>query len=245
MLIKGFQKISLLDFPGKVSAIVFTPGCNFRCPFCYNRDLVLGGEHLPIIPEAEVFAYLRKRKKLLDGVVITGGEPLLQADLGGFLSRCQRMGFAIKLDTNGSLTTALCSVVVRGLVNYVALDVKTSFGRYSQVTGCKIQDSKCEIEESIRLIIDSGVEYELRTTVVPGLHKREDLVDLAKQLKELTKQPKNQTTKKPVRWYLQQFQPKNCLNPEFERRKPYSKAELEEFLPAVEEYMPGVELRGV
>jgi len=244
MIVKGFQKVSLIDYPGKVAAVVFVGGCNFRCPYCYNRDLVLCPERLPTIPEEEVLAYLEKRKGLVEGVVITGGEPTLQKDLLEFVDRFLRPQFFVKLDTNGANTSALCSAVVNGLVDYVALDIKAPLDeRYEMVSRCPAfakasAGRQCvdvsKIRESIGALLDSGVDFELRTTVVPTLHSEKDLLDLAKQLSEIAPEAK---------WFLQNFQPKNCLDPEFEKIKPYDNIFLENLLRKLRAYVPGVELR--
>lgn len=238
MVIKGFQRVSLLDFPGKISAVVFIPGCNFRCPFCYNRDLVLNPGRLKTVPEADIFSYLQKRRSVLDGVVVTGGEPLLQEGLPQFLKKVKEMGFLVKLDTNGSRTEVLRSVVKRGLVDFVAVDVKAPLDeRYACAVG-----GGCDVEavcESTRVLTQGGIDFELRTTVVPTLHKKEDLVDLATQISSLTPHPTS------LKWCLQQFQPKSCLDRTFEAVNPYSRAELEEILMAVKKHVPSVRLRGV
>lgn len=238
MVIKGFQKASLLDFPGKISAVVFTPGCNFRCPFCYNRDLVLNPKGLETVPEADIFSYLQKRRNVLDGIVVTGGEPFLQEDLPQFLGKVKAMGFLVKLDTNGSHTEALCGVAAGGLADFVAVDVKAPLdARYSRAAG--VDCDKGAVLRSIEFLIRSGIAFELRTTVVPALHEKKDLVDLAIQLSNISHQPS------PLKWYLQQFQPKNCLDRTFEAVSPYSRVELEDILKAVRKHMPQTKLRGI
>lgn len=241
MVISGFQKTSLLDFPGKIAAVVFTPGCNFRCPFCYNRDLVLNSKGLKAIPEVDIFSYLEKRKGLLDGLVVTGGEPLLQRELSRFLKKVKKMGFLVKLDTNGSRPAVLRNVLRKGLVDFVAVDVKAPFDkRYSLAAGVGQQIHPEQVLESIKALIKAGINFELRTTVVPSLHKRKDLVDLAIQIADLDHQ-----SSADLKWYLQQFRPQNCLDPSFSTVTPYSRAELEEILVAVRKHIRGAELRGV
>ena len=235
MVIGGFQKVSLIDYPGKISSVVFTFGCNFRCPYCHNKDLILNPNSLPTIPEKEVFDHLSKRKGLIDGVCITGGEPTLQEDLLEFVDKLLLEQYLVKIDTNGSRPDVLKRLFKRRLVNYVALDVKAPLDhRYAKSAGLKDFDDSF-ILRSMKELASSSVEYELRTTVVPGMHAEEDLLDLAKQLQKIA--PK-------AKWVLQNFQPKNCLDPKFEKIKPYDKMFLEELLEKLKVCMPNVELRG-
>ncbi len=171
MNIQGYQKMTLLDFPGKVACTVFTGGCNLRCPFCHNADLVrhpVKGASM----EDEVLEYLERRKGLIDGVCVTGGEPLLQPDLSAFLQKVKGMGYLVKLDTNGMLPGRLAEVLDSGLLDYVAMDVKSSPEGYSRAVGCDVDAAV--FEKSIRLIQDSGVAHEFRTTAVKGIHTVED-----------------------------------------------------------------------
>jgi pyruvate formate lyase activating enzyme len=234
MRIGGFQKVSLIDYPGKVATVVFTAGCNFRCPYCHNSDLVLHPDSLPTVPEEEIFAYLAKRKKLLDGVCITGGEPTLQKDLPEFAKGVKDLGLLVKLDTNGSQPSILQSMVKNDLVDYVALDIKAPLDeRYERVSRCQsVNVSK--IKESINFLVRLGIDFELRTTVVPILHSEKDLLDLAEQLSEIAPRAK---------WVLQNFRSKNCLDPEFEKIKPYDNISLEDIIKKLKVYMPKVELR--
>lgn len=179
MQIAGLQKLTLLDFPGRMACIVFTHGCNFRCPFCHNAPLVVD-ERGAAYDEEAFFSFLAKRRGILDGVVITGGEPLLRNDLAEFIQRIRAAGYLVKLDTNGSLPHRLKPLLEKGLLDYVAMDVKTVFEKYDRVCGVKVDVAK--IQESIRLIRESGVPHEFRTTVVKGLHTKEDVVSVAKML---------------------------------------------------------------
>ena len=189
MIIGGLQKMTMLDFPGKIACTVFTQGCNFKCPFCHNRGLVLSEED--IISEDEVFSYLKKRVGILDGVCVTGGEPLLQKDIIPFMRRIKELGFEIKLDTNGSIPEKLREIISEGLVDYIAMDVKNTAEKYSLTSGCTI--SYDSIEKSIELIKNSGIPHEFRTTVVKELHTKEDIISIAKKLGKTEK------------YYLQQF----------------------------------------
>ena len=165
MNIGGFQKNSLIDFPGQIAAVVFTPGCNFICPYCHNPDLANGPVTASSRDQDEVLAFLEKRQGMLQGVVITGGEPTLQKDLGGFCARVKEMGYKIKLDSNGTRPGVLSDLFDRGLVDYLAMDIKTSPAHYPLVMKDKKKDPG-RIRESIRLVMDRAPAYEFRTTCV-------------------------------------------------------------------------------
>ena len=168
MKIAGLQKMTLLDFPGRVACTVFLQGCNFRCPFCHNSQL-LGGNGPEGLTEEALLDFLQKRQGLLDGVCITGGEPTLQKDLPRLLQRIKALGYAVKLDTNGSQPGMLKELVAQGLVDYVAMDVKNSPARYGETVGVPQLDVS-PMEESLRFLTAGGADYELRTTVVQELH---------------------------------------------------------------------------
>jgi len=180
MKIGGFQKTTLLDFPGRVAAIVFTSGCNYRCPFCHNASLALGeGE---AVGEEEIFDYIKLRKGILDGISVSGGEPCLQRGLIPFLRRIREFGLAIKLDTNGTAPDILSEIIGLGLVDYIAMDIKGDPEKYERYVGTE----KTEIErvrESVRIIMSSGVDYEFRTTVVKELHTAEDIASAAEMIR--------------------------------------------------------------
>jgi len=181
MIIKGIQKLTLLDFPGRVACTIFTAGCNFRCPFCHNGALVLGGAgDGQIIPVDELLDFLRARRGRLTGICISGGEPTLQPDLEEFIRRVRELGYAVKLDTNGYRPDVLGRLISEGLVDYIAMDIKTSRERYSEVAGVDVDVSL--IEESAALLMRSGVPYEFRTTVVRELHTEEDFVKISNWL---------------------------------------------------------------
>ncbi len=183
MKISGFQKLTLLDYPGNMACTVFTSGCNFRCPFCHNASLVTHTEDCAVYTEEEIFAYLEKRKSLLDGVCITGGEPLLQPDIEDFMVKINSLGYKVKLDTNGSFPERLISAVNKGLVDYIAMDIKNSEEKYMQAAGCKDADIVEKIKRSVDFIINCGVDYEFRTTVVKELHTIEDIKNIGKIIK--------------------------------------------------------------
>ena len=180
MVIKGFQKTTLLDFPGKVACTVFTGGCNFRCPFCHNASLVT---HIreETIPLDEVLSYIKKRKGILDGVCITGGEPLLQHGIEDFCRAIHNEGLLVKLDTNGAEHDRLRSILSQGLVDYVAMDIKNSKEEYART--CGLPSFPEGVEKSVSLLMSMGVPYEFRTTVVREFHTEQSLLSLAEWIR--------------------------------------------------------------
>ena len=176
MQIHGLEKLSLVDFNDLPCATVFTGHCNFRCPFCHNAALVLDPASQPIIPEEEIFSYLAKRRGILDGVCVTGGEPTLQADLADFLRKVKSMGFLVKLDTNGSRPEVLRALVEEKLVDYVAMDVKNSFEKYETTA---VFQNLAPIKESIAYLLTNAVPYEFRTTLIAEYHTAEDMEKIA------------------------------------------------------------------
>ena len=180
MIIKGFAKLTLLDYPGRVACTVFTGGCNFRCPFCHNASLAVRAGEVDTIPEEEVFELLRKRRGVLDGVCITGGEPLMHGEaLEDFIRRVKELGFAVKLDTNGSYPERLEDLLEKGLVDKVAMDIKNSTERYGETAGIENFDIS-PILRSIEILKNSRVDYEFRTTVVDELHSTQDIENIGK-----------------------------------------------------------------
>lgn len=181
MHIAGFQKLTLLDYPEKVACIVFTGGCNFRCPFCHNASLVLTPGDIPGAEEEEILAFLQKRRGLLDGVCVTGGEPLLQAGLPNFLEKIKAADYAVKLDTNGSFPDRLKKVAADGLVDYVAMDIKNTLHKYPETIGISNYDTK-KIEESAAFLLSGKIPYEFRTTVVREFHQAVDFEEIGRWL---------------------------------------------------------------
>ena len=182
MRIGGFQKFSLIDYPKKMAAVIFTQGCNFRCPFCYNPDLVLPEKYVQPINEEEILGFLEKRKSHLTGVVVTGGEPTIQRDLADFLRKIKGLGYAVKLDTNGNDPDVLAMLLAEGLVDYIAMDIKTFLARYSEATGVDINIEN--IKRSIDLIVNSEIDYHFRTTLIRKFISSNDLENIYKILDE-------------------------------------------------------------
>lgn len=181
MVFGGFQKLTLLDYPGKVACILFTKGCNFYCPFCHNALLVKAGEEQNI-NEREILEYLEKRQGILEGVCVSGGEPLLHKELDSFLKKVKELGYSVKLDTNGSFPQRLKDLVSEGLIDYVAMDIKNSFEKYAVTSGCeKINIS--DIEKSIEYLLTGVIDYEFRTTVVEELHSVDDIEKISGRIK--------------------------------------------------------------
>jgi len=227
MRIQDIQKLTLLDFPGRVACTVFTAGCNLRCPFCHNATLVLGdaGEGMT---EDEVLSFLKKRKGVLDGICITGGEPLLNADIGDFIKKVREIGYAVKLDTNGTFPERLEKLLGEGLLDYVAMDVKSADDTYANLCGVKVDMAK--IHRSIDLSKNSGVAHEFRTTAVKDLHKPQDFTVIARLLGD-------------ERYFIQCFKDSGYILSD--GCEAFSKPELEEILAEVKKYTPRAELRGV
>ncbi len=231
MEIGGLQKTTLIDFPGRLAATVFLLNCNFRCPFCYSSELVLPEriKSQPRISEEEFFSFLEGKKGLLEGVVVCGGEPTCSKDLPEFLSKIKKLGFLIKLDTNGSNPKILKRLIDEKLVDYVAMDIKAPREKYEEVVGVKVNIK--DIEESVKLLKEDRVDYEFRTTVVPPLHSKEDILSIAKWLSPA----KN--------YYLQNFRPEKTINPDFERIKPYPREFLLEIEKEVSPYFDNCQVR--
>ena len=175
----GFQKLTVLDYPEHVACIVFTKGCNFRCPFCHNAGLVEKYNE-ETHTEEEIISYLKKRQGILDGVCVSGGEPLMHPELEGFLAKVKELGFDVKLDTNGSYPERLKDFVKKGLIDYVAMDIKNKFARYAETAGVNVPINN--IEESIDFLMRDGVDYEFRTTVAGELHTPADIEKIAERI---------------------------------------------------------------
>ena len=229
MHISGLQKLTLMDFPEVVSCIVFTQGCNFRCPFCHNSSLVNGAGDCEI-SEAEVLDFLKERKKLLDGVVITGGEPTLNKDIADFLKKIKDLGYLIKLDTNGTNPDLLKKLVADKLVDYVAMDIKNCPEKYEKAAG--VNKFMEKVSQSKDFLLTGAVDYEFRTTVVKGIHTKDDLISLAKWIAGAKK------------YYLQQYKNSgDIISPE--GLSSFSQEEMNDFLSAVSPIINSSKIRNL
>jgi pyruvate formate lyase activating enzyme len=230
MNIQGLQKLTLLDYPEKVACTIFTAGCNFRCPFCHNASLVTHVDPHNEIQKEEVLGFLRKRQGILDGMCISGGEPLLQPDIEEFLVEVKNIGYAIKLDTNGSNAVLLRRLVEQGLVDYVAMDIKNAPEKYGETIGIKGYHLE-NILQSVDFLLSGAVPYEFRTTVVRELHKREDFAAIGRWIRGAE------------RYYLQGFVDSgDLIQPGL---RGYTKDIMEQALEIVRRNVPNAELRGV
>ena len=232
MKVTGIQKLTLLDYPGVVACTVFTAGCNFRCPFCHNAMLVLPEQiDDECLTDDEVFGFLKKRRGVLDGVAVTGGEPLLHADMPEFLARVKELGYKIKLDTNGSNPELLSEIVKNKLVDRVAMDIKNAPEEYARTIGLKSFDI-APVERSKEMLLRGDIDYEFRTTVVKGIHTKESLIGAAQWIKGARE------------YYLQQFKDSgNLILPD--GLSAYDEKQMHALADAVRDYVPTVEVRGV
>lgn len=230
MKIYGLQKLTLLDFPGKVACTVFTGGCNLRCPFCHNASLVLDAATSELIAEEEWSAFLQKRRGVIDGVCVSGGEPLLQADIANFLYQVKSLGYSIKLDTNGCFPERLKELVDEGLIDYVAMDIKSAPALYGAAVGVSDFDFS-KVAKSIEFLLNGQLDYEFRTTVVKGLHDETSLRSAAAAI----------TGAK--RYYLQKFADSgDLIGSGFTA---FADDEMKMFLDAVSPFVNFAALRGV
>ncbi len=220
MLIGGLEKLTLIDYPNEIAAIVFTQGCNFRCGFCYNPMLVLPSKDgnkkgHSLLPEDDLFNFLKNRKGKLDGVVITGGEPTLHKDLPEFTRKIRDLGFKVKLDTNGTNPKMLAALLEEGLIDYIAMDIKAPLEKYKATT--KFKGDLADIEKSVKIIMNGNLPYEFRTTVVPALLDKNDIEKMGEMIKGARL------------WYLQRFKPDtDLINGDLRKIMPYSDKELNE-----------------
>jgi pyruvate formate lyase activating enzyme len=236
MKIGGLQKLTLIDYPGRLAATVFLSFCDFRCPFCYSSELVLPEkvkDH-PKISKKSFFDFLKDRKGLLEAVVICGGEPTLNKELPSFAKKIKNLGYMVKLDTNGSDSETLKKLISKKLIDYVAMDIKASKDKYKKAVGLGKKWNKNlmkNIEESIGVLKNSEIDYEFRTTVVPGIHEKEDILKIAHWIKPASK------------YYLQNFRPEKTLNPDFEKIKPYPQTYLLEIQKAISPFFEVCQVR--
>ena len=231
------QKTTLLDFPGKMAAIVFTGGCNFACPYCHNSELISWGDDVPLMAEDEVFAYLNKRKNVLEGLVISGGEPTLQRGLEDFIRRVRDLGYLIKLDTNGTTPKVLMDLCGKGLIDYVAMDVKGLDSLCPRICGLTKLDPAAQnvlqanMQESIDYRLTGRVAYEFRTTLVQGLHTAADVEGIAARIRGASA------------YFLQNYRESETVLCK-DGLSPFSREQLEQFLAIVKKYVPVAQIRG-
>ncbi|MBW2975376.1 anaerobic ribonucleoside-triphosphate reductase activating protein [Candidatus Woesearchaeota archaeon] len=230
--IKGLQKTSLIDYPPYTCCVVFLSGCNFRCGFCHNPALLVEVAKTPTIHEAEFFGFLEKRKRWLDAVCITGGEPCLYDELPDFIRKIKRLGYKVKLDTNGSNPDMLEGLIRSGLVDYIAMDIKGSLDEYDEIAGVAVD--KEAIKRSVSLIMDGMADYEFRTTVLPRFHKEKDIIRIGEWLKG------------SKRFVIQQFRnDREMLDSGFKEEVPYSLKELKRFREILAGFIDDVEIRNI
>jgi pyruvate formate lyase activating enzyme len=214
MVIGGYQKMTLIDYPGKIATTLFTVGCSFRCPFCHNPELVLGSQlSVNNKLEKEFFDFLKKRKGKLEGVCITGGEPTIQKDIVEFIEKVRKLGYFVKLDTNGTRPDVLKKLLDKKLINFVAMDIKNHPKKYSQTVGLGVDIERIKL--SVGLIQNSGLEYEFRTTVVPGIHTEKDFEKIARWINNSRA------------YYLQEYREMRILDPNLKKKTKGKKIDLE------------------
>lgn len=226
--IKGLEKFSPRDYPGVISASVFLGSCNFRCPYCHNAELVLKPDELPSFPNEYFIDFLDSRKDWLEGICVTGGEPLLHRELGDFLSLLKERGLRVKLDTNGSFPSRLGELIEKNLVDSVAMDVKAPLEKYQEIVRSKVDVKK--IQSSIDIIMRSGVDHVFRITAVPGLIDRAGMEDIGRMLEGAKA------------FHIQPFVPVNTLDPAFERLKPFNKGEMRALMRGVEGFFSEIRM---
>lgn len=229
MKIHGLQKMTLLDFPGRVACTVFFGDCDMRCPYCHNAEL-LDGTAPAVMDDAELLAFLKKRQGLLDGVCFTGGEPLLQKDLPDFAAKVRELGYPVKLDTNGNHPDRLEKMIREDLVQYVAMDIKNSPERYAETAGLRQLDL-APIRESVRMLMEGKTDYEFRTTAVAELHDDESFEQIGQWIKGAK------------RYFLQRFTDRDTVP--FQGLHSPGKEQMEHWAEIIRPYVPAVELRGV
>ena len=228
-IIGGIQKTTLIDYPQKIASVVFTQGCNFRCGYCHNPELLLKEDSKCKTNAEEYFRFLKSRQGKLDGVVITGGEPTLQSGLYDFIAKIKELGFAVKLDTNGSNPHIIKKLLKDNLPDYIAMDIKAPFYKYSQITGVNLDTEK--IKESIELIMNSGIDYEFRTTIIKSQLTPDDIIEIGKILKGAKK------------YYLQKFIPTKILDNKLINEQTYDDAELQRICTDLKKYIDTVDYR--
>jgi pyruvate formate lyase activating enzyme len=235
MEIRGFVDTSFSDWDGKVSSVIFLPRCNLRCPFCYNKNLVLCPENMPAIPQEKIENYLKMNRKWIDGVVLTGGEPSLHWNLPLLCEEMKEIGLKVKVDTNGTNPAMIRKLIKKQCVDFVALDLKAPFteDKYSEACGVNAAPFLRKIKETTKVLLSDVVEYEFRTTVVPTMHRREDIEEICLAIKGCRK------------FALQNFKSEvETINPKYQNLKPFSQTQMELFLQVAKLFIANVVLRG-
>ncbi len=230
MQIKGFHKTSMVDYPGKVTSVIFLTNCNFRCPYCHNPEIVLNDPEIKEISQDYIIKEMKDRKKWIDAICITGGEPCLHKDLPEFIAKVKKEGFLVKLDTNGTNPEMIKELLDKKLVDFIAMDIKSNIEDYEKIAKTKVDLEK--IKKSVDLIRNSKVDYEFRTTVVPDMHERENIKKIGEWLKGSKK------------FALQNFRPGKCMNEFYNEKVGFSKEELNDFKLILDDYFDKVEVRG-
>jgi pyruvate formate lyase activating enzyme len=238
MQFRGWQKTSLIEYPGKISTVLFTGSCNFKCPFCYNRDLVLNPGKLPVINESAVLEYLVDNRGLYHAVIVTGGEPTLQKGLPEFFSKVRDLDFLVGLETNGTNPVLLRKLIRKKLVDFVSLDVKAPlvWEKYKKAAGMSDKRLFENVLKSVKILLGSDgshIDYEFRTTVVPKIHKEEDIVEIGKQIKGAKK------------YVLQQFLPKNTVDEKFSEIEPLKPEKLLRMRKKILKLVKACEIRNI
>ncbi len=232
--IKGTIDLSLVDWDGKVSSVIFLSGCNFRCPYCYNSSLVLHPEREETISFERYENYLKKRKEWIDGVCITGGEPTLQKDLPDLCLKLNESGFRVKVDTNGTNPIMVKALIERGIIDYIAMDIKAplTIKKYSNAIGVNARHHLLKVKETIKTLLKTKIDYEFRTTVVPTIHEPLDISEICQVIRGCKK------------YVMQRFvAEKETINPDFSKLNSFTDKEMEIFLSAARKYIPNSRLR--
>lgn len=231
MLIAGIQKMTLLDYPDKIAALIFTQGCNFACGYCHNPEMIPKSRVLPYSPDLEpdaILEFLSRRVGLLDAVVISGGEPTIHEDLGEFMQKIKDVGFLIKLDTNGSNPEVVQDLLDKKLLDYIAMDIKQSYSKYKELAKNDIADN---IKKSIEIVRNSGIPYEFRSTILPRYHSSQDIEDMGEMIKGSDK------------WFLQNFRPMKTLDRKLQNENSFSEKEMEDLGKVADPYAELVDIR--
>jgi len=232
--IKGFIGVSLVDWDGKVSSVIFLPGCNMRCPFCYNTKLVLQPSQMPTVQFEKIWNYLEKNRGWIDGVVITGGEPTIHKNLPTLCQEIKKLDFLVKLDTNGTNPKMIGELIDKEMIDYIAMDVKAPFSekKYSRASGTNTTALLANIEQTTQTLLEGGFEYEFRTTLVPTIHEVNDIKEICEKIKGCKK------------YVLQNFRADTeTIDPSFQKLKPFSNGEIESFFQTAKKMTPNTRLR--